>query len=162
MPCCTWAGYGRRQMPCGRLSWRSGGGRLSPMVVYRLWAMGAALVTVAAAMPTPATAADIKWVAAKSLANGVPARCGEAPWSNFTLVLRGNILTGTPTGSPNHKDFPIRVDFKSLEPDGSGSVIFMPPNGIGPAQYRIESGSGPRRIIHGRMNSECRYQLQPK
>lgn len=27
LPCCIWAGYGRRSTRCGRLSWRSGGQR---------------------------------------------------------------------------------------------------------------------------------------
>lgn len=114
----------------------------------------------AMAMAPPLRAAD-NWVAAKSLANGINRNCGDAPWSDYRIEIRGNVLIGAPT-NPSQKDLPIRVDLQSLQPNGAGRVTFMPPSGIGPVQFDFEPGSGPRKITYGRVNLECRWLLQPK
>jgi hypothetical protein len=107
-----------------------------------------------------AEAAD-NWVATKSLANGIYRNCGDPPWSDYAIEVRGKIVTGMPT-NPSQRDLPIRVDLRSLQPDGSGRVSFMPPNGVGPVQFDFEPGSGPRKITYGRVNIECRWLLQPR
>jgi hypothetical protein len=130
------------------------------MVAYRLGFNSAVGIFAAMAMTTSLQAAD-NWVATRSLVNGINRNCGDAPWSDYRIEIRGNILTGTPT-NPSQRDLPIRVDLQSLQPDGSGRVTFMPPSGIGPVQFDFEPGSGPRKITYGRVNLECRFLLKPK
>lgn len=130
------------------------------MIACRLGVISAVGMVAAMAMAPPLRAAD-NWVATKSLANGINRNCGDAPWSDYRIEIRGNVLTGAPT-NPSQKDLPIRVDLQSLQPNGSGRVTFMPPSGIGPVQFDFEPGSGPRKITYGRVNLECRWLLQPK
>ena len=106
------------------------------MITYRLGAILVVGVAAAIAMLTPTEAAD-KWVASKSLANGVPRNCGDPPFSDYAIEVLDNILIATPT-NPSRRDLPFRLDLKSLQPNGSGRISFMPPSGIGPVQFDLE------------------------
>jgi len=123
-----------------------------------------ALVAAAATallLPFCAAAADSNWIATKSLVHGVNRNCGDDPFSNYAIETRGMILTGTPT-IPGPWDRPLRVDVRTLAPDGSGRVLMTPPQTGIVVQFDFSPGAGPRNIIYGRTNLECRWLLRPK
>ena len=131
------------------------------MIAYRCVAILALGAAAATALLLPSQAAADSWVATKTLANGIPRNCGDAPWSDYAVEIRGVILTGTPT-NPGQRDIPVRVNLQTLRPDGSGRVLVTPPTTGIVAQFDFAPGVGPRDIVYGRVNVECRWLLRPK
>jgi hypothetical protein len=103
--------------------------------------------------------ADYSWTAANDLVNGSQRNCGNEPYSHYKIEVNGKRLVGTPVTTT--RGSPFVLDLRSLQPDGSGRVTAVDPNKKIPFSFDFAAGAGPRKILIGSNNMECRYLLTP-
>jgi hypothetical protein len=99
------------------------------------------------------------WTSATNLVGGIYRNCGDPPFQNRKIVIRGDAFTAT----PDHEDQWNRVttlNLKSLNSDGSGRISVKNRLGV-TRHFDFDPGQGPRVIRVGGDNAECRYIWKP-
>jgi hypothetical protein len=122
------------------------------------WKLLIAIVLSTSTLSAFANAQYYRWTASFDLASGIHRNCGNPPWDNFNVEVRGKAFRAVPAQGDNQRLQTINLNLASLNPDGSGTLRGTNSKGA-TFQYVFEAGSGPRRIWLGNQNNECRYLL---
>lgn len=120
--------------------------------------------TFGMAPQAPAISAQgpIGWRAFRTLLSGTHKLCGDEPFPDYDIEIRGKWLTGTPTGGQRTAiDGNTYLDLSGLKSDGSGRLSGKSKSNV-VWYFDFDPGHGRRVIIVRSEQSECAYKLTPR